>query len=131
MPSRSSPSIGTEQEWPNGAAVQDTPSRNLGQPQPYPQAAKPNWSSLSSYYQDEFRKIHESGEVYKGKWNWAAFCFGGIWALTKGVWLSVLICFVVSIVTGGIGGVVYWIIFAARGNYMYYCAQTKGKQIPV
>ena len=84
---------------------------------------------LSPYYQNEFSRIHESGETYKGKWNWAAFLFGGIWGLTKGAWLSALICFVVSIVTSGIGGIVFWLIYGARGNYIYYCARVKGKQM--
>ena len=109
-----------------------SPSELLSPPsQPPVRSSVPNWSGLSTYYQTEFRKIYESGESYKGKWNWAAFLFGGIWALTKGVWLPVVICIVASIVTGGIAGLVYWIIFAARGNYMYYSAQTKGKQILV
>ena len=43
---------------------------------------------LSLYYRDEFDKIYESNEKYKGKWNWAAFFFGPIWALTKGVWVA-------------------------------------------
>jgi RNA polymerase subunit RPABC4/transcription elongation factor Spt4 len=42
---------------------------------------------FSPYYQQEFRQIKASGEAFKGKWNWAAFLFGGIWRLTKGLWL--------------------------------------------
>ena len=83
---------------------------------------------LSPYYQEEFKKIWESGEVYKGKWNWAAFFFGGFWALTKGTWLSAVIslglCFL-----GGIG-IIYWFIFGFRGNYIYYTLHAKGKQLP-
>lgn len=86
---------------------------------------------LSSYYQDEFTRIHESGESYKGKWNWAAFFFGAIWALTKGIWLPAVICFLAGICTGGLGAVVYWFVFGARGNYMYYSKQVKQKDIPV
>ena len=70
-------------------------------------------------------------KVYKGKWNWAAFLFRRHLGSDEGSLAFSSDLFCVSIVTGGIGGVVYWIIFAARGNYMYYCAQTKGKQIPV
>lgn len=92
---------------------------------------QPNLSGYSAYYQEEFRRIIHSGESYQGKWNWAAFWFGGIWALTKGLWLPAVVCFVVSIFTGGVGGVVYWFIFAARGNYMYYCKAVKGKDIAI
>ncbi len=94
-------------------------------------ALKTDFSSLSQYYQAEFKKIYESNESYKGKWNWAAFFFGPIWALTKGVWLASVIDIVACILTGGVAGLVYWFIFAARGNYMYYSAYAKDKQLPI
>jgi hypothetical protein len=84
---------------------------------------------LPPYYQEEFKKIWESGEVYKGKWNWAAFFFGGFWALTKGTWLSAVISLGAAILTGGLGGVIYWFIFGFRGNYIYYTLHAKGKQL--
>lgn len=89
------------------------------------------FSGLTGYYKDEFTRIRESHESYKGKWNWAAFFFGAIWALTKGLWLPALICIVSAIFTGGLGAVVYWFVFAARGNYMYYCKQVKQKDLPI
>jgi hypothetical protein len=95
------------------------------------QTNQTDFSGLSQYYQDEFKKIYESGESYKGKWNWAAFFFGAIWALTKGVWLAPVICIVASIFTYSIAGIIYWFIFGARGNYMYYCAYVKKKQLPI
>ena len=54
----------------------------------------PTFSAFPPYYREEFRRIYESGENYKGKWNWAGFLFGAIWALTKGLWLPSLIAFV-------------------------------------
>jgi hypothetical protein len=99
---------------------------------------------LSEYYRQEFRSILESGETYKGKWNWAAFCFGWIWALTKGLWVPALVCVVVSAPLGGYPLILFVIYFGARGNYLYYkrivknegatfikrqivpCAQTRG-----
>lgn len=87
-----------------------------------------NFSSLPPYYQREFQKIYDSGETYKGKFNIWAFLFGAIWALTKGCWLSVVIALVVSAVTSGIGGVVYWFIYGFRGTYMYYYSYVKNKQ---
>ncbi len=86
------------------------------------------FSYLAPYYQREFQKIYDSGETYKGTFNIWAFLFGGIWALTKGCWMSVIIAFVISLVTMGIGGVVYWFIYGFRGTYMYYCAYVKDKQ---
>jgi hypothetical protein len=77
-------------------------------------------NELSPYYQTEFQKIRDGGEVYRGKWNWAAFFSGGFWALSKGLWKAGLVAIVGSIFTAGIVGIIYWFIFGARGNYMYY-----------
>lgn len=92
---------------------------------------KTNFDSLGEYYKEEFDEIYRSDETYKGKWNWAAFLFGPLWALTKGVWLAPIISIVASLFTGGIAAVVYWFIYGARGNYMYYCSNAKNKQIPI
>jgi hypothetical protein len=75
---------------------------------------------ISSYYRADFQRIFESGESYQGKWNWAAFFFGGIWALTKGLWAPVVLCLVVCVPLGGIPAILFWAYFAARGNYLYY-----------
>ncbi len=75
---------------------------------------------LPLYYQEEFRKIQQSGERYTGKWNWEAFFFGGFWAISKGLWKSGLVSIVGACLTGGVVAVIYWFIFGARGNYMYY-----------
>lgn len=90
---------------------------------------KNNFSDLSSYYQEEFTKISESNEAYRGKWNWAAFFFGPLWALTKGIWLASIISIVVAVITAGIGAIIYWFAFALRGNYQYYCSHVKNKQL--
>ena len=117
-----------------GSATQAAPSQSV--PNAYgvpPVSATPlvNLSGLSFYYQQEFRQIAETGEGYKGKFNWAAFFFGIFWALSKGLWLPSLIAFIGSIFTGGIAGVVYWFVFAFRGNYLYYAKHAKGKDLPI
>lgn len=80
----------------------------------------PPLPSLPPYYQQEFRRIWESDETYKGKWNWAAFCFGWVWALTKGLWVPALVCVVVSVPLGGYPWILFIIYFGVRGNYLYY-----------
>lgn len=87
-----------------------------------------DFSSLPPYYQKEFQKIYTSNETYKGKFNIWGLLFGGIWALTKGCWLSVVIAFIGSLISYGIIGVIYWFIWGFRGTYMYYCAYVKDKQ---
>ncbi len=83
---------------------------------------------LDPYYQSEFANIQQSNEAYKGKWNWCAFLFGWIWALTKGCWLSAVVCLTVSIATFGVGGFIYCIIYGIRGNYIYYSHYVKHRQ---
>lgn len=113
-------------------------------PSPVPRASFPAsappivFSGLPLYYQEEFGKILSSNESYKGKWNWAAFFFTMIWALTKGVWLAPLVWFMVFwavvIFSCGAGYVLVpllWILFGLRGNYMYYCASQKNSQVIV
>ena len=88
-----------------------------------------DFSNLDPYYQAEFTKIYESNETYKGKWNWFSFFFSGIWALSKGVWVSPLIVFLISLPTMGIPGWIYCIVTGTRGTYMYYNAFVKKKQL--
>ena len=87
-----------------------------------------DFSLLDPYYQKEFQKIYESGETYKGKFNIWGFLFGSIWALTKGCWLSAIVSIIISFLTAGVGGVIYWFIFGFRGTYMYYCSYVKDTQ---
>jgi hypothetical protein len=94
------------------------------------------FARFSPYYQQEFGQITASGEIYKGKWNWAAFFFGSLWALTKGAWATFLVHFAIVLVLGGITCgwglpliVVFPIIYGLRGNYIFYCAAVKNKQI--
>ena len=84
-----------------------------------------------SHYQEEFRKIHRSGETYKGKWNWAAFFGGAFWAFAKGLWVPLAICILAGLVSFGILGVVYWIILGARGNFLYYNLYVKNRALVI
>lgn len=94
------------------------------------------FAGLSPYYQQEFGQIAASGESYKGKWNWAAFFFGSVWALTKGAWATFLVHLVIVLVVGGVTCgfglpliIIFPIIYGLRGNYIYYCVAAKNKQI--
>ena len=86
-------------------------------------------SSLSEYYQTEFQKIRDSSEQYKGKWNWAAFLAGPVWAYLKGLQAVVVIYVLAIIFTFGISVLAYAVIFGLRGNYMYYTKLTKGRNL--
>ena len=101
----------------------------------------------SLYYRDEFRRIYESAESYKGQWNWPAFLFGPIWAINRGLWLPAAV-YVAAIVTGvvlvavvesaisspvdlspliGIGLAVW---MGTRGNWLLYNKQLKERNVP-
>ncbi|MBI3194275.1 MAG: zinc ribbon domain-containing protein [Ignavibacteriae bacterium] len=93
-----------------------------------------NFSGLPPYWQQEFRRILESNEVYKGKWNWPAFFFSWIWAFTKGAWAVALIILCIgtpfSFVTFGLAGIGIAIFMGIRGVYLYYNVFVKDKQMP-
>lgn len=43
-------------------------------------------TGLDAFYKDDFTKIYESKETYKGRWNWYAFFFNWIWLMYKKMW---------------------------------------------
>lgn len=92
------------------------------------------YSSMKPYYQHEFNKISSSNGTYKGKWNWCAFFFSWIWALTKGLWGLALAAIGVDIILAALD--ISWlaigiaIFFGVRGNYFYYNLITNNTQFP-
>lgn len=82
--------------------------------------AIPTYQYLDRYYQNEFRKIYESKELYKGKLNWAAFCFGLLWAFSKGLYLNAILWVLLVVFTGGIAGLFGCFYYGYRGNWLYY-----------
>jgi hypothetical protein len=99
---------------------------------------------LDPFYQKEFRKIEASNETYKGKWNWWAFLFTGIWALYKQCWFPGIIILLTSsllqirlnnltehVYIGiGVAGI-FWAIFMGwRGTWIYYNTKIKHKAFP-
>ncbi len=94
------------------------------------------YSYLKPYYQEQFRKISDSNEIYKGKWNWCAFFFTWIWALTKGLWAVALVSIGITVLISSIDsdlaflGFGISIFFGMRGNYLYYNLVKYKKQFP-
>ncbi|UPA31182.1 DUF2628 domain-containing protein [Terrisporobacter glycolicus] len=86
--------------------------------------------SLKPYYQIEFTKIKDSGETYKGKFNFFPFLFSWIWMLTKKMYVgAVVYIIVVGALTNYVHGVfslLFAILMGIRANYMYYNYYTKG-----
>src|ERR1700675_1610416 len=92
-------------------------------------AAAKDQSTFPEYYQNEFQKIRDSNEEYKGKWNWAAFLAGPVWAYAKGLQTVVVVYVLAIIFTFGISILAYAVIFGLRGNYMYYTKLTKSRNL--
>lgn len=86
------------------------------------------FNALKPYYQIEFQKMEDSQLAYKGKWNWAAFFWSWIWALTKGLWLSAVIWIAACVFTAGFAGLVMPFVYGFRGNMQYYMTFKTGKQ---
>lgn len=92
-------------------------------------------SKYDAYYQNEFKKIIESNETYKGKWNWWAFLFSWIWLFTKGAWAYALIIISVNVLTFNskiylLLNVFWAVVMGLRGTWIAYHTQVKGKQMP-
>ena len=86
-------------------------------------------AGLKPKYQEQFRKIYESNENFKGDFNIMAFLFGVIWCLSKGLWLVSIVTIIVAIFSSGIGAIFFWLYFGIRGNYIYYKYYIEGKQV--
>lgn len=100
----------------------------------YSQNAYSTNNYIKVYYQEEFRKIAESNETYKGKWNWSAFFFSWIWAFTKGLWGMALATLAVDILIASMDitwiGLAISIFWGIRGNYCYYNLEKNKTQFP-
>jgi hypothetical protein len=121
------------------AIAMQTPQYQSPQAQPANNYAQNNYAqgkfmNMKLYFQQEFSKISDSNESYKGKWNWPAFFFSPIWGFTKGLWALSLISLGASMLLLamdisflGFGISIFW---GLRGNYCYYNLVTKKTQLP-
>ncbi|WP_416825249.1 zinc-ribbon domain-containing protein [Ectobacillus polymachus] len=82
------------------------------------------------YYQEQFRKFDENNGAFKVTWNWAAFFFGWIWYLYKGmVGKGILYLFLLAFLAFSIQfPFVIWILTGIIGNYDYYLYKRKNTQ---
>ena len=92
-----------------------------------------DFSGLDPYYQNEFKKIYESGETYKGSFNPYSFLFTWIWLLVKGMAMPAIVhalaCSIASLPTLGVSAIGSWIICATRGTWIYYNSYVKHKDV--
>ncbi len=87
-----------------------------------------DFSKETEYYQKILTEIDANNGKYLSKWNWAAFFFGALWYLYKGMWAKALIMLFVCIVLAGVPCIFFWIYSGVAGNYDYYLLKGKGTQ---
>ncbi|MBE6094758.1 MAG: zinc-ribbon domain-containing protein [Schwartzia succinivorans] len=121
---------------PNPTSLNTNPAGQYGIPQSvYGNSSNLNlnFSVLDPYYQNEFQKIYESGETYKGHFNIYAFMGCSIWALVKGATTSGIVTLVLSVPTAiftfGLSLLLLPLLYGFRGTYIYYNAYVKNSQI--
>ena len=92
-----------------------------------------DFSGLDPYYQNEFKKIYESGETYKGSFNPYSFFFTWIWLLVKGMTMPAIVhalaCSIAALPTLGVSAIGSWVICATRGTWIYYNSYVKHKDV--
>lgn len=94
-----------------------------------------SFQNIDKYYQNEFSKIQNSNESYKGKWNWYSFFFSWIWLFTKGAWGFAIIMLISLFLASNsnlsiIVSIGWALISGFRGTYIYYNVKVKNKQLP-
>lgn len=88
-----------------------------------------DWSDLKPYYQQAFAEIERAGGTMTAKWNWAAFLFGAIWYLVRGMPLKGIGIILLTLISGGTLGFFLWIYAGLFGTYDFYLLKAKGKQL--
>ena len=72
-------------------------------------------------------ETNEGGFV--ATWNWAAFFFGAIWYLVKGIWVKGLAICLVALLTHGLAIPVLWVYCGVFGNWDHYLLKRLGSQL--
>ncbi len=121
-------------------AQQAVPPRFGWQPQPSwqasgastgPRAGAAGWPGASAsrsdaYYQRAYAQFEEGGS--RVVWNWAAFLFGALWYLFRGMWAKALLYIAVVTFTGGFLAIPVWVYGGLMGTYDDYLLRRRGTQ---
>jgi len=90
--------------------------------------ASRDYSDLKPFYQRAFANMDGVGGKMTTQWNWAAFFFGALWYLFKGMPIKGILFLVLTILTGGLLGFFLAVYAGLYGTWDYYLAKVKGKQ---
>jgi hypothetical protein len=86
-------------------------------------------TDLSEFYKNAFNKIDANNGRFTVVFNWAAFLFGALWYLYKGMWQKGLIMIAVGFLLAGLPFFFFWIYCSIAGTYDYYLLTIKKKQL--
>jgi hypothetical protein len=86
-------------------------------------------TGLSEYYLNAFKIIDANNGGFTRIFNWAAFLFGALWYLYKGMWAKGLIMLVIGFLLAGLPFLFFSIYCAIAGTYDYYLLTVKKKQL--
>lgn len=82
-----------------------------------------------SYYEAQFKRFDQQGSSFAVTWNWAAFLFGGLWYLYKGLWVKALVILFLAVISTGLLAPLLWIYAGVAGNYDYYLLRSRATQL--
>lgn len=111
---------------PSGSGYTAPPSNRQVAPAATPSTT---FGHLPPYYQSCFGRFEAQGGGFTTSWNWAAFFFGCLWYLIKGMWAKAIIFFVIIAISGGLLAIPAWIYFGLGANYDYYLLKRHQKQL--
>ena len=84
---------------------------------------------FSDYYKNAFAKIDKNNGAFTVVFNWAAFFFGAIWYIYKGMWIKGLLMITISFLLASLPFFFFWIYCSIAGTYDYYLLTVKKKQL--
>lgn len=80
----------------------------------------------ADYYQRADEQFEAGGSNVV--WNWAAFLFGALWYLYRGMWAKALLLAALVIISGGFLAIPVWIYGALWGTHDDYLLRRRGTQ---
>jgi len=87
-----------------------------------------DYSGFTPFYQKVFAQFDQGGGRFQAKWNWAAFFFGPIWYLVKGIWIKALLMLLIIFVLAGVPAPFFWLYAGIAGNWDYYLLKVRERQ---
>jgi hypothetical protein len=76
-----------------------------------------------------YARFEAQGGGFVATWNWAAFLFGPLWYLVKGIWIKGLAICLISLFSHGLAIPFLWIYCGLFGNWDHYVWRRLGSQL--